>query len=57
MLKKMMGKKAMEVKEYVVALVILAILLALIFFSYFVIKGKGTGALEFIRNLLRFGGS
>ncbi len=47
-------KKAMETEMlgwWIIALVVLAIMLI----GYFILKDKGVGAIEFIKNLFRFG--
>lgn len=48
------GKKGIEMEMigwWIIAIVILVIMLV----AYFVLKGKGINAIEFIKNIFRFG--
>jgi len=52
--KKRFGKKGMEMEIlgwWIIALVVLAIMLI----GFMILKGKGIGAIEFIKNMFRFG--
>lgn len=47
------GKKGMEMEIlgwWIIALVVLAIMIA----GFMILKGKGIGAIEFIKNMFRF---
>ena len=49
-----MKKKAMEIELigwWVIALAVLVIMLL----GYMILKGKGVGAIEFLKNMIRFG--
>jgi hypothetical protein len=48
------NKKGMEM-EMLVYLMIAAIILGLMLWGYIILKGKGIGAIEFVKSLFRFG--
>ena len=51
-----MNKKGMELEAlgwWVLAIAVLVLVLA----GYFVLQNKGVGAIEFLKNLFRFGGN
>jgi len=52
-MKKRINKIAMEseISGWLIALAILVIM----FGAYMILKGKGTGAIDFLKNLFRFG--
>lgn len=53
-MRKKLGKKGIELKILAWWAIALAVLvLGLV--AYFILTGKGTGAIEFIKNLFRFG--
>lgn len=54
MLGKMKNKKALEL-EILVKLIIAFAILVLIIIGYIILKTKGINALEYIKNLFRFG--
>lgn len=50
----MKNKRGMEMEMlawWIIAVTVLVILLS----AYFILKGKGVGAIEFIKNMFRFG--
>jgi hypothetical protein len=51
-----MNKKGGDrlISEYLVYIFIFVIVLVTILAIYFILKGKGSGALDFIKNMLRF---
>ena len=50
----MKGKRGMEV-EVLAWFIIAAFVLIVLLVSYFILKDKGIGAIDFVKNMFRFG--
>ena len=51
----MKNKRGMEAKSVIVGIIVLLILMTLVLVIIFMTKSKGTNAIEYIKNLFRFG--
>jgi len=52
---KRLGKKGMEI-ETLVGIIILIVFLVLAVVGYVILKAKGINAIDYIKNIFRFGG-
>jgi hypothetical protein len=49
------GKKGELSKEVLGYLILILFFLAIMFIAYMIVTGKGTSAIEYVKNLFRFG--